>query len=217
MKTNNLSITREIKLAGWAGFVLLLRPIMFYFISQSERMTISSTTGFLYVSYSIISFITAFYFLFIPTNSFSRIILTKTPIKWFLFYTLFGTLSCIWSYDPLMTILRSFDCISMLVLLSIIIGCLLDKYDSQTTLDWIFLFVILQFFSELLTGIKLNGFEFRLFKYNQFISTIFFFLSIGYCKRKFIKYLIILFGFFFNFCNCIYRNAIRLNLFLLRQ
>lgn len=123
--------------------------------------------------------------------------LKKTPLVFFILYTVWGGISCLWSANLLLTAYRAIECFSIMLLM-IAVAVRLAKYGNiEIIVKWSILYIFLTAMLKTIQSIvHLGGAGFYTpgssFWYSaQFICPIFFFFAFLYANNKFIKFYMI--------------------------
>lgn len=119
---------------------------------------------------------------------FIHLILMKTPLKWFILYTIVCFISSLWSPNPILSAYRAVECICMLLLHAAVIKTLLENTDEKGCMRWAvcysFIIILLS-----ITRSELAGYDLSTILYGlQFPATIFFYLAFFFSPAKWLKY-----------------------------
>lgn len=121
----------------------------------------------------------------------------NSPLLFFILYTIWGGVTCLWSPNLALTAYRAVECFSIMLLMISVTVRLTSYQNIDILVKWSILYIFLTALAKILQGISMVGFDGvftpgSLFWYQaQFICPIFFYFAILYAKNKFIKFTII--------------------------
>lgn len=191
--------TQLAKAGGVCGILLLIRPILYFFFSRRRDFEAYAAVDFsalVFIFYGFICFIVAWKSLSKSKSPFGRLLMTKTPLIWFIVYTIYGAVSMLWSVNPKLTGFRAFECMAMILLIVAIMQTLFTTCQLKKIIDWTILFVVVDIVFALLRTLKWTTSLSWLLVSSQMMSTVFFFLALCYPKKRWYHYLIMIMAFF---------------------
>lgn len=124
--------------------------------------------------------------------AFSRM-LWHSPLKWFILYTAFGGVTCLWSANLPLTAFRAVECFSLMLLMVAVLIRLMRFGSIDVIIKWSIVYIFLMAFAKITQGAVAMGFEGALspgspFWYQpQFICPIFFYFAFLHTNNKFIQ------------------------------
>lgn len=194
MNKNILPFFKLYKAGGICGIILLVRPLITFFLSRRRSMDAYSAvdfSAFIFIIYSFVAFYYAYKTLRESETGLGKIVLYNSPILWFLIYTGLCTLSSIWSVNPILTAFRSFECLAMALLIVATIQHLIENYSLNFLFKWSLFYCTINIIIEIISILKwARSFtEFR--EASQMNSTTFFFMALYFVPRRWYNYLII--------------------------
>jgi len=153
----------------------------------------------IFIAYSISCFVVGWYFLFYKKDIrklYESNMFLKTPLLWFVLYTILGFISALWSLEFKLSLFRAFECMAMLLLIMATLKQLF-KHGLNNVIKWsiyyVFITVIVRFIQYYFTGAGLDDSAEggSIFRSSQMIATIFFFLAIFHARKGYMKWTII--------------------------
>lgn len=183
------------KAGGICGILLLIRPLIYLIFSRGRSLNEHASvdfSAFIFIVYAFICFIIAFKTLKKEKSSFSKLLMTSTPLLWFIIYTIYGTISMIWSVNFALTGFRAFECMAMILLIVAIMQRLFTTCSLDKIIDWTILFVVIDIIFSLIRYAQWTTNIFILLTASQMCSTVFFFMALYYSKKRWHHYLIII-------------------------
>lgn len=123
--------------------------------------------------------------------------LYKSPLVFFILYTLWGGITCLWSPNLPLTAYRAIECFSIMFLMVAVTVKLTAYRNVDVLVKWSILYIFLTALAKILQGIGMIGFTGvftpgSIFWYQaQFICPIFFYFGIMNAKNIIIKILLI--------------------------
>lgn len=122
------------------------------------------------------------------SKAFFKLLLSKSPMKWFVLYSILCFISCLWSPFLVLTAYRAVECIGMMLIIASTIKTLVLKCSYQEIMQWcatyVFLVVLLSFMGGLTSGIGIALYS------CQFPATIFFYLAFYYAPTFYNRYFV---------------------------
>lgn len=197
-------IKRILKLGSTPGYLLIgYYIVQSFFARQKNDATAIDLSAIIFAAYSMICLFVGIKVLFEkPNKNISKNVLFKTPLIWFVLYTIWGGISSFWSIHFALTAYRAIECLGMT---AIILATLtrLSRYNNiNLILDWtavyVFLSIMIRFVQYINYGVPLIpsiGYG-GAFECAQMIATIFCFLAWFYVRNKIIKITILIFAVF---------------------
>lgn len=195
-RNNKLSIRNFFLIGGLPTYLLLLYPFFLAFISRQRDLndvTTIDTSALSQIIFSVFAFLVSM--LELRSNKTLRVLITKTPVRWFLYYIIFCFLSVFWSIDFNLTLYRAFENMSFLLLICASFSILYNKYKSPSILIyWVLYYAILLILTgtlkrSLLWGLPLFSIDTLLLE--QMNSAPFFFLVLLLPVGWFLKSIIV--------------------------
>lgn len=184
---------------GICGWLLLVRPLIYLVFSRRRDLNAYSSVDSSAVVFIIYTFV-CFYFsmreLQRKDSVFARELITRSPLKWFTFYTLLGMASILWSVNPQLTGFRAFECLSMMMLVIVIVHYLFSNYDFNTIINWSILYVIVDIIFSLIRAVRYTTDISALLQTSQMMATVFFFMALYYTHKRWYHYLIMIMSVF---------------------
>ena len=189
------SLLELFRAAGVPGYLLFFHNILLFFVKRKRDL----------VEYSMIDNSALFQILFvfvvfalclnqiISSKNYVRFILRK-PNLYILIFSVICLASGIWSSNSYLTIYRSFEMITYLLLIFWTVYKLALRLDFQNIIEWIVFWSIWSILWGFLTNLKVFGLTYTFSTFNyiarlEYPVAIFFALLIS--KRRFFKYLIL--------------------------
>ena len=117
----------------------------------------------------------------------------KSPLLFFILYTIWGGITCFWSPNLALTAYRAIECFSIMLLMVSVTIKLVSYRNVDVLVKWSILYIFLTAFAKIVQGVCIVGFtDFftpgSLFWYQaQFICPIFFYFAFLYANNKLIK------------------------------
>lgn len=187
------------KLGGICGLLWLIRPVIYFLFSRGRDLNAYAAIDFsalIFIAYAFVCFIVAWNSLSKSKSPFGRLLMTKTPLVWFIVFTIYGGISMLWSVSFTLTAFRAFECMAMILLIVAIMQTLFTTCQLKKIIDWAILFVIIDILFSLLRTLKWTTSLSWLLQSSQMMSTVFFFLALYYPKKRWYHYLIMIMAFF---------------------
>ena len=182
-------LKETLKLGGIPGFLLIgYYIIQIVFARGKTDATSVDATAVLFAGYATICGLYCYKNLHQGTysRSFTRYLIRRTPIKWFLYYTIICGISAIWSPHFTLSLYRAFECLGMLILNAAVVKTLMENATDKEVFRWSacygFIIVCFTFVSAYMSG----GVGLALYNC-QFSSTIFFYLSFYFAPNRWLK------------------------------
>ena len=183
------------KSGGACGILLLIRPLINLLFSRQRDLNAYSTidlSAIIFIIYSFVCFFTAWYSLSTSKTLFVKQLLTRTPIVWFIIFTIYGGISMIWSVNYALSGYRAFECMAMILLIVAIMQRLFATYDTEKIIEWTILFVTTDIIFAIIRTLTWTTSIYWVLNSSQMMSTTFFFMALYYPKKKWYHYLIII-------------------------
>lgn len=200
MSNSKSDLRRFFIAGGLPSYVLIGRQIIMSFISRQRsfedvvNIDASATTQ---IIMSVTAFVVAVFY--IGRNAMARHLILRTPLTWFVVYTLWASLTALWSIHGLLSAYRAFECMAWLLLIVTLITKLYDSLEILNIIRWI---IYLSIFAILFNTIsRAREFGFSVFSVNtllmeQMWSTPFFFLALLLPVGVLSKFIILPISFF---------------------
>lgn len=189
-----LSFIKLYDSAGICGILLLIRPILTFIFSRRRDLNAYSAvdmSALVFILYALVAFYYAYKTIKDSYSELGKRVFFKSPLRWFLIYTAVCAISTIWSVNPVLTAFRSFECLSMALLIVATIQYLIENYDFHFLFKWSLFYCTITVIIEILIILKwARSFtDFR--EASQMTSTTFFFMALYFIPRRWYNYLII--------------------------
>lgn len=187
------------KAGGTCGLLLLVRPLIYLLFSRQRDLNAYSAIDFsalIFIAYAFVCFIVAWNSLSKSKSPFGRLLMTETPLIWFIIFTIYGGISMLWSVSLTLTAFRAFECMAMILLIVAIMQALFTTSRTNKIIDWVILYVVVEIFSSLLHTLRWTTNVSVLLESSQMVSTVFFFMALYYPKKRWWHYLIIVMALF---------------------
>lgn len=199
---NRASINTVINLAnagGICGWLILIKPLIYLIFSRRRDLNAYSSvdsSAMVFIIYTFICFYFSIRELQKQDSVFARELITRSPLKWFMFYTILGMASILWSVNPQLTGFRAFECLSMMMLMIVIVHNLFSNNDFDTITKWSILYVIDDIIFSLIRAIRYTTDISALLQTSQMMATVFFFMALYYTRKRWYHYLIMIMSVF---------------------
>ena len=191
-----LSIKRFFTVRGLPIKLLLFYPILIALISRQRDINdvaTVDTSAVFQILFALVAFAVCMRELI--RNSLLRVLLSKSPLKWFLFYIIFGLFSAFWSLDVKLTLYRAFENLAFLLLIASSMTIIYTRLQSITLIiKWILYYAVLFIVTGTLKRVLLWDlplFSIETLLLEQMNSTPFFFLVLLLPVGVFLRSLII--------------------------
>lgn len=184
---------------GICGILLIIRPLIYFLFSRQRTLSSYSAvdaSALIFILYAFVCFIIAFKTLNKEKSSFSKLLMTGTPLIWFIIYTIYGAISMIWSVNFTLSGFRAFECMAMILLIVAVMQRLFTTCSLEKIIDWTILFVTVDIVFSLARTIQWTTNIGVLVESSQMMSTVFFFMALYYPRKKWYHYLIIIMAIF---------------------
>lgn len=188
-----------VKAGGISGLLLLIRPLLNLLFSRRRDINAYASIDFsalVFIAYSFVCFIVAWNTLSKSKSPFGRLLMTKTPLIWFIIYTIYGGISMLWSVSLTLTAFRAFECMAMILLIVAIMQTLFTTCQLKKIIDWTILYVVVDIVFSLLRTLTWTTSLSWLLESSQAVSTVFFFMALYYPRKKWYHYLIMVMAIF---------------------
>lgn len=190
---------RFAKAGGICGVLLLIRPLIYLLFSRRRDLDAYSAIDFsalVFIAYAFVCFIVAWKSLYKSKSPFGQLLMTKTPLVWFIVFTIYGGISMLWSVSFTLTAFRAFECMAMILLIAAIMQSLFTTCRTDKIIDWVILYVVVEILFSLLRTLRWTTSPSALLESSQMMSTVFFFLALYYPKKRWYHYLIMVMALF---------------------
>ena len=193
-------IKHALKAGGVIGILLLsyyLIELIFSRQRDASQQASVDASALIFIVYAFTCLYLAFIICF--STQYKKLttkILSNSPIKWFLLYSIWGGVTSLWSTSLPMTAYRSIECIGMLLIMIAVAEQLVMKRGLSEMLMWssvfVFFSILIRFLSYIRGGaeIGLNIGDGTVFNCAQMIAPIFFYLPLYIQTPRIIKYII---------------------------
>lgn len=177
--------------AGPCGWLLLCYPVMDLLTSRTRNhdhyATVDASAA-ITIAYTFVCFIVVIVESKKQQTKLS--VLNKTPMVWFIIYTLYGFVSVFWSVYAQLTSYRAFECLTMMMLMLQVWQKLLAKHDLAKVMDWCMLWVELQVICAIISTLRWTTDVFEILASSQMVATTFFFMALYHSHKRWIHWLI---------------------------
>ena len=197
---SNFKKTIELaKSGGLCGILLLIRPLIHLIFSRQRDLSTYSAIDFsalTFIAYAFICFVAAWNTLNKSKNGFGKLLMTRSPLLWFILFTVYGAISMLWSVNFALSGFRAFECLAMILLIVAIMQTLFTTCNTDKIIDWVMLYTTIDIVFATINTLKwTTNFEMLLHS-SQMVSTVFFFMALYYPKKKWHHYLIMIMAIF---------------------
>lgn len=177
--------------AGPCGWLLLAKPILDLLTTRgrdlSQYATVD-TSAAISIAFTFVCFIAAIVENTKPQTKLG--VLSKTPMVWFLIYTLYGFVSMFWSVNVQLTGYRAFECLTMMLLMLQVWQKLLAKHDLAKVMDLCMLWVELQIICAIISTLRWTTNIIEILGSSQMTATTFFYMAFYRSHKRWIHWLI---------------------------
>jgi len=180
--------------AGPCGWLLLAKPVLYLLTARSRDLDQYATvdaSAAINIAYTFLCFLAVIVESSKRHSEFGYAVLSKTPMFWFLIYTIYGFISMVWSVNLQLTGYRSFECLTMMLLMLMVWQRLFAKYNMGRVMDWCMLWVGLQVVCQIISTLRWTTNPIDILGASQFVATTFFFMALYYSPKRWIHWLII--------------------------
>ena len=188
-----------IKSGGICGLLLLVRPVIYLLFSRQRNLNAYAAvdvSAIIFIIYAVICFFAAYKVLSKSGSSFGRALIKRTPLIWFVIYTIYGLFSMFWSVNLVLSAFRAFECASMILLIVAIMQKLFSTCNIDRIIDWTILYVSVDIILSIIGVAQWSTNISSLLGASQMMSTTFFYMALFYPRKKWYHYLIIIMAIF---------------------
>lgn len=181
------------KTTTFAGWLLLARPVIYIVFSRRRELSSYSavdTSAIIFIFYSFIAFYVGYRVLFTKNSQFGINIVFKSPIVWFMVYSILGIISMLWSVIPILSGFRAFECIAMALLIIAVVQQLFETGNLKYVILWSLFYCSWDIFWSILRAAQWATNVGTLLESSQMMATSFFFMALYFIPRKWYNYLI---------------------------
>lgn len=201
MKTQieEVTIRTLFKTTSIAGWVLLIRPIIYLLFSRRRDLNAYSAIDFsaiIFILYAFVACIIGYKVIFQSNSDLGKRILRNSPITWFLAYTFLCLVSMLWSINPFLTGFRAFECIANALLIVAVIQRLFETGSLKYVILWSVFFCTWDIIWSIGGNLVWTTDIFQLLQSSQMMATSFFFMALYFVPRRWYNYLIIVMSLF---------------------
>ena len=179
--------------AGICGWLLIARPIVYLIFSRRRDLNAYATvdaSAFVFIIYAVMCFFFSLRELNNKEADFGRSLIYRSPLFWFVLYTVLGAISMLWSVNLELTGFRAFECFSMLTLIVAIIQKLFEQDDYDIIIRWTLLYVTVDIVFSLIRALSYTTDVMMLLQTSQMMSTVFFFMALYDTHKRWYHYFI---------------------------
>lgn len=201
MKTqiDNFDLRDLFKATTFAGWLLMARPAIYFFFSRRRDLAEYSAvdaSALIFILYAVIAFFVGYKEVFSKDSQLGRDIVYKSPIIWFMVYSILGIISMIWSVAPTLTGFRAFECIAMTLLIIAVIQQLFEQGNLQYVILWSLFYCTWDIVWALIRTTQWTTNLGVLLESSQMMATTFFFMALYFVPRKWYNYLVMVMSVF---------------------
>ncbi len=189
-------LVRNTLLPGW---VLLCRPVIYFFFSRRRDLNAYSTVDYsalAFILYAVIAFYIGYRAIFNPDRSLGKNLLFKSPIVWFIVYSVLGIASMIWSVIPILSGFRAFECIAMALLIIAVIQDLFETGNLKYVILWSVFYCLWDIGWSVMRTLQWTTNISNILESSQMMATCFFFMALYYTPHRWYNYVIIVMSVF---------------------
>lgn len=186
------------KLAGTPGLLLMgYYVVQIAFARKKSDMAAVDSSAMVFAAYAILSGGYSFFLLRKRgfNAAFYKYMMTKSPIGWFMLYSLLCLISALWSPMPTLSAYRALECIGFTFLNASAIMMLLRNTDSRGMLQWSVLYAFVSVMLVFVSSYRGGDLGSALYSC-QFPSTIFFYLAFYYAPSWWMRWPLMLIALF---------------------
>ena len=179
--------------AGICGWLLIARPIVYLIFSRRRDLNAYATvdaSAFVFIIYAVMCFFFSLRELNNKEADFGRSLIYRSPLFWFVLYTVLGAISMLWSVNLELTGFRAFECFSMLTLIVAIIQKLFEQDDYDIIIRWTLLYVTVDIVFSLIRALSYTTDVMMLLQTSQRVSPVFFFMALYDTHKRWYHYFI---------------------------
>lgn len=183
----------------FAGWVLLARPVIYFLFSRKRDLSAYSavdTSAMAFILYSFFAFYVGYKTVFQSEQDLGKYIVSKSPIVWFLVYSILGIASMMWSVNPQLTGFRAFECIAMMLLIVAVIQQLFETNNLKYVILWSLFYCTWDVIWSLIRIAQWATNLGTLLESSQMMATTFFFMALYFVPHKWYNYLIMVMSIF---------------------
>lgn len=185
--------------AGICGWMLIARPVIYLIFSRRRDLNAYATvdaSAFVFIIYAVMCFFFSLRELNNKDAGFGRRLIYRSPLFWFVLYTILGAVSMLWSVNLELTGFRAFECFSMLALIIAIVQKLFEQDDFDIIIHWTLLYVTVDIVFSLIRALSYTTDVMMLLQTSQMMSTVFFFMALYDTHKRWYHYLILVMAIF---------------------
>ena len=155
-----LKLKGFITAAGMSGVLLLFHPVLILFVTRKKVLSnaaIVDTSSAVQIVFLAVCAFVIFRELALFKQALLKKMLLKSPFKYLLFFNAFCFLSAFWSSNVFLTMYRSIECLVFLLLITITIKKIIQKFSYSLVIKWTIWFAFWNLFVGILLRLKLAG------------------------------------------------------------
>lgn len=179
--------------AGICGWLLIARPAIYLIFSRQRELNAYATvdaSALVFIIYAVLCFFFSLRELNNKETDFGRSLIYRSPLFWFVLYTVLGAFSMLWSVNFELTGFRAFECFSMLALIIAIVQKLFEQDDFDIIIRWTLLYVTVDIVFSLIRTLFYTTDVMMLLQTSQMMSTVFFFMALYDAHKRWYHFLI---------------------------
>jgi len=177
-----------IRQGGTGGYLLFLVNPLNLIVTRGRTEGYDSVDGsaMIQIVYAMVCFLFAVHHLISRQNGEAVRILFRSPVAFFLLYTVFCGISALWSPNPKYSAFMAFQCLAFLLLTVVIISDLCRRSSPQEVIEWIVLWVLWTVFWAVVVNIRTWGLGYLKYPFQAgVLSTgVPFFIALHLCRRR---------------------------------
>lgn len=184
--------------AGTCGWLLLAEPIINFLTARRRDLEAYAVVD-MSAAITIVFYLVCFLFVFFGKEKIKSALrwadLFRTPMAWFLIYTLLGFVSMYWSVNFRLTGYRAFECLTMMLLMLKVWKSLVSYENNSKIINWCMLYVSVQVICQIISVVMWSSDIFEILASSQMVATTFFFMALYHPNKRLMYYLIIVMAF----------------------
>ena len=201
MKTQieGISIKDVARLTSPVGWILLARPVIYFIFTRRRDLDSYSSvdmSAMIFILYAFVAFWMACIDIFRSESGFGRAVTSRSPILWFLIYSVFGVVSMAWSVNPPLTGFRAFECVATALLIVAVVQDLFDRGSLKFVMTWSLLYCVWDTICSLIRMGQWAPDLATLLQASQMMSTCFFFIAFYFIPRRWYNWLVMVMSIF---------------------
>lgn len=179
--------------AGPCGWLLLAKPVLDLLTARQRDLDQYATvdaSAAISIVYTFVCFLAVIVESTKRHTKLGNKVLSKTPMFWFLIYTVYGFISMAWSVNMQLTGYRAFECLTMMLLMLTVWQRLFAKHNMDRVMGWCMLWVGLQVVCQIISTLRWTRDPLMVLGSSQMVATTFFFMALYHPHKRWIHWLI---------------------------